>query len=222
MSIIHKDKPYCVVVLTHRATGLFHLVLTTLTPSAYDVSSMIAYMNDFAKRTHRINNYALREFLNAYAPVSAGDFDQRFLCHDVTHEVAKAIAITTAHAMGAGKLLTAHTVKPAAWELNLMAKMRMQDDQPSPYGKAITASVPIDQEYGSKPLTKAQFDAMCQHVCHGKSAQALNVELDMHENTVVTCHSTLPAWAWSKQRAAEIKEYLDVFSIYTTHGKYLY
>lgn len=225
MSIIHKDKPYCVVVLTHRATGLFHLVLTTLTPAAYDVSSMIAYMNDFAKRTHRISNYALREFLNTYAPVSAADFDQRFLCQDVTHEVAKALALTTAHAMGTGKLLTAHTVKPAAWELNLMAKMRMQKDLPSPYTKPVTNQPVYSPTLASaetSPITKAQYDYMCQHVCNGIKPLQLDEELKLHQNTVDTCDPQLPAWAWAKNRIDEIREYGSLYLAYVTYGKYLF
>lgn len=139
--------------------------------------------------------------------------------------VAQVIDLPQLQTISRAKLLTAHTVKPAAWELNLMAKMRMQKDLPSPYTKPVTNQPVYSPTLASaetSPITKAQYDYMCQHVCNGIKPLQLDEELKLHQSTVDTCDPQLPAWAWAKNRIDEIREYGSLYLAYVTYGKYLF
>lgn len=148
MPIIKRKKLYSLYSITHRATGCYHLVVTYLSPEHFSIQPLVSYINDFKKRTHKINNHALREFSAALAPFKVDDFDLRTVVSNVEHSEAKAKALIESMHLGTDKLLTAHLVKPVLWELNLSAKLRMQNGEPSPYlpAQAIEEAVPKVEE----------------------------------------------------------------------------
>jgi len=151
MSIIKLDKLYSVVSITHRATGCYHLVVTSVPPEEYTHDHLVGYMNDYAKRNHKISNYAMREFAIALSPLSAEDFDRRVLHKNIHYSEAKAKALIETMQIGVDKLLTANLVKPVLWELNVLAKLRLQTGKPSPY-------VQVAEDTG--PLTPQQNEEL--------------------------------------------------------------
>lgn len=135
MSKIFENSHYAVMKLRHRLTGCFHLTVTALSPVKYKPEQAICYFNDFAKRTHKINNFALREFVLNHPDLHIQDFSVTTVIFAVSHAEAKAAARIHALERGVDKLLTAHIVGPAEWELNRLAKGRIQEGLPSPYVK---------------------------------------------------------------------------------------
>lgn len=219
MSIVKPYKPYSVFLITHRITGCYHLVVTALRPQDYKIAQLVAYMNEMATRTHKINNYALREFAMAHRPLTVDDFDLRTLAYETPHGEAKAKALVEAMRLGTSKLLTAHLVKPVLWELNLAAKLRMQNGLPSPYAKASSTS------YGPEstgPLTPEQKLLLESHPCNGMSLEDALEEIKFHEGIIKNSSPTDRACMRSVRVLAEVRQYfvmqtrLDLYGVSDT------
>jgi len=217
MSIVKPHKPYSLFSITHRVTGCYHLVVTALRPQDYKIDQLVSYMNELATRTHKITNYALREFAIAHSPLSVADFDLRTLAQEVPHSEAKAKALIESMRLGTDKLLTAHLVKPVLWELNLAAKLRMQNGLSSPYVKKATPAAHDPESTG--PLTPEQKLLLDSHPCNGMSLEDALEEIRFHENIIENSSPTDRACMRSVRMLAEVRQYfamqtrLDLYGV---------
>lgn len=216
MSIVKRNKLYSLYSVTHRATGCYHLVVTYLSPDHFSMQPLVSYMNDFKNRTHKINNHALREFSVALAPFKVGDFDLRTVVSNVDHSEAKAKSLIESLRLGADKLLTAHLVKPVLWELNLSAKLRMQNGEPSPYLKE--RSTQWHDPEGTGPLTPAQVKELDMHPCKGMSLFDAEEELKFHANIVKVSNPTDRACQRSMRMQSEVQQYAHLLRRFEEHG----
>lgn len=216
MSIVKRNKLYSLYSVTHRATGCYHLVVTYLGPDHFSTQPLISYMNDFKNRTHKINNHALREFSVALAPFKVEDFDLRTVVSNVEHSEAKAKALIESLRLGADKLLTAHLVKPVLWELNLSAKLRMQNGEPSPYKKEHSPQWHDPESTG--PLTKFQSIALNMHPCKGMTLYDAEEELKFHANIIKVSNPTDRACQRSMRMHAEVQQYAHLLRRFQEYG----